>query len=165
MCTVVLEDNFLPTSFHTSLHVTHMLTSAFSRWTFPFSSILLLYPFFFFPGLLIIHAPFLPPHLFLKCGVSEHVTSAESLLLLGRPERLFGMSYSLYFWLVNQQQWLAFPQGTFTSLQCVCWEAPDLFWKMLNKFINWLRTASSAMSCRCRTVFSENASTPICGIF
>lgn len=96
MCTVVLEENFLPISLHTILHFTHRLTSVFLHRDFTFSSILLLYPFFF-SRLLITHATLLPPHFILKCGVSEHVTSAEALRPLGRPEGLFTMSYSLYF--------------------------------------------------------------------
>lgn len=99
--------------------------------------------------------PFFPPHLSLKCGVSEHVPSAEALLPPGRPEGLFGASYSLHFWLVSQQQWLAFPQSTFTSFQSVWWQAPDFFWKILINFNYWLRSASSTMNCRCQTVFSE----------
>lgn len=45
-----------------------------------------------FFGLLLTHASFLPPHLYLKCDASESGALAEALSTLDRPEGLLLVS-------------------------------------------------------------------------
>lgn len=108
--TMVLEDKLLPMSLHINTSAFHMhaytnchvcLQPQANQNLSYFFNIPSLVNFFWTHGHSCSFSPS-PP--FLKCGASEHATSAEAFFPLDRPEGLLVVSHSLFFWLVNQQQ-------------------------------------------------------------
>lgn len=107
--TMDMDSELLTTSSHahtSAFHVcsqkcycTSLPTQANQNYVFYMTTSLVM-----FFGLLLTHASFLPPHLYLKCDASECGALAEALSTLDRPEELLLVSWRLcdFFWLESQ---------------------------------------------------------------